>query len=94
MGHCMKYIFVLILVLLFTSHSSGETVLSSEQAQKILTRSAADIGNGVNHADPKDIKASSQMHPRKLVTTAGFMLDYEKPRHNPRDDDKGKPGSG
>ncbi|KAK4796467.1 hypothetical protein SAY86_028793 [Trapa natans] len=94
MEHCIKFIFLLILVLLITGHSSGETALPSEQAQKMATKSTADLDNGVNHADPKDGKVSSLMQKRKMMITPEFMLDYEKPKHNPRHDDKGRPGSG
>lgn len=39
-------------------------------------------------------KVSCQMRPRKLMITAEAMLDYEKPKPNPRHDDKGKSGGG
>lgn len=59
MEHCIKSVFLLILVLLFTGPCSGETVLPSEQVQKVA-ESAADLDNGVNHANPKGRKVKMQ----------------------------------
>ncbi|PKI32121.1 hypothetical protein CRG98_047490 [Punica granatum] len=66
---------------------------SSHQVRKIAA-TAADIDNRVNHVHPQGIKVTGQMHGRKLMVAVNAMLDYEKPKPNPRHDDKGKSGGG
>ncbi|OWM72177.1 hypothetical protein CDL15_Pgr018060 [Punica granatum] len=59
-----------------------------------IAATAADIDNRVNHVHPQGIKVTGQMHGRKLMVAVNAMLDYEKPKPNPRHDDKGKSGGG
>ncbi|KAK4743792.1 hypothetical protein SAY87_010104 [Trapa incisa] len=66
-----------------------ETFLLSHQVQKIAA-ATSHLDYSMNHVNQRDIT----MKMRKLMMTMDAILDYDRPKPNPRHDDKGKPGGG
>ncbi|KAK4770703.1 hypothetical protein SAY87_031235 [Trapa incisa] len=93
MDHCARSTFLLTLLLLFVNVSSAETFRLPHQVQKIAAASSH-LDHGMNHFNQRGITVSGQMKVRKLMMAMDAILDYDRPKPNPRHDDKGKPGGG